>query len=73
MGVDGGVLLVPNPRALRRAASPGEGLRGWRREALVEDGALFAAGGLSVSDTGAEGDGFDDVGREEFSLAGFGC
>lgn len=69
VGVGGGELLEPKPRAFRRAASPGEGLRGWRKEAFADDDERF---GLRVSVVGAEGDGLDDGGREEFSLTGFG-
>lgn len=72
VGVVGGEVFDPNPSAFRRAASPGEGLRGWRKEALVDDDVCLAFAGLSVSADGAEGDGFEDGVREEFSLQGSG-
>lgn len=37
VGVVGGELFVPNPRAFRRAASPGDGLRGGRKGALGDE------------------------------------
>lgn len=70
VGVVGGEVFDPNPSAFRRAASPGEGLRGGRKAALVDDGVCLASAGFSVSAEGAEGDGFEDGVREEFSLQG---
>lgn len=72
MGVVGGEVFDPKPSAFRRAASPGEGLRGGRKEALVEDGVCPAFGGFNVSADVAGGDGFEDGVREEFSLQGSG-
>lgn len=68
VGVVGGEVFDPKPSAFRRAASPGEGLRGGRKEALVEDGVCPAFGGFNVSADVAGGDGFEDGVREEFSL-----
>jgi len=81
VGVVGGEVFVPKPRALRRAARPGEGLRGWRTGVFAfafafagVDERLFTIA-VFVFEAGVEredDDGIDETDRVEFSLTSFG-
>jgi hypothetical protein len=59
---DAGGVLLPKPRAFRRAARPGEGLRGWRTVELDVKGRGGALVGVRLSVASADGDGVVSLG-----------